>query len=64
MPKLHSLPYMQKFMCIADKCEDTCCQHWHVRVDRLHYQRMFDWAQKDSTQKVIFSKSVLLNDSD
>jgi len=63
MPKLLSLPYMQQFRCIADKCEDTCCQHWHVRIDRLHYQRMLDWSEKDNTQKVLFSKSVLLNES-
>lgn len=64
MPKLLSLPYMHEFKCIADKCEDTCCQHWHVRVDKLHYQRMADWAESDSAQKVLFSKSVLVNESD
>lgn len=64
MPNLLSLPYMQKFKCIADKCEDTCCQDWHVRVDRLHYQRMSDWSKTDPVQKVIFSKSVLLNEPD
>jgi len=64
MPKLLALPYMQNFKCIADKCEDTCCQHWQVRVDRVHYKRMSDWAEKNPAQKVLFSKSVLLNNSE
>lgn len=63
MPKLLSLPYMRQFRCISDKCEDTCCQDWHVRIDRPHYERMSEWAEKNASQKVLFSKSVLVNES-
>jgi len=63
MPELFSLPYMQEFKCIADKCEDTCCQDWHVRIDKVHYQRMETWAEKDKQRKVLFDKSVALNNS-
>ncbi len=64
MFELLSLPYMQQFKCIADKCEDTCCQHWHVRIDKIHYQRMLEWAEDNPEQKKLFSKAVLLNESD
>lgn len=65
MSELFSLPYMQNFKCIADKCEDTCCQHWHVRIDRLHYERMAEWSAGESEEeKKLFSESVLLNESE
>src|SRR4051812_36240378 len=25
--------YMTRFVCIADKCEDTCCGNWRVLID-------------------------------
>jgi len=64
MSELFSLPYMQQFRCIADKCEDTCCQHWHVRIDKIHYQRMLEWADKNPDEKSLFSKTVCLNESE
>ncbi|VAW92218.1 hypothetical protein MNBD_GAMMA23-257 [hydrothermal vent metagenome] len=63
MSELLSLPYMQQFKCIADKCEDTCCQHWQVRIDKLHYQRMLEWVDENPSQKKLFSEAVLLNES-
>ncbi len=63
MSELLSLPYMQQFKCIADKCEDTCCQHWHVRIDKVHYKRMQEWVDDNPIQKQLFSESVLLNKS-
>lgn len=63
MSELLSLPYMQQFKCIADKCEDTCCQHWQVRIDKAHYQHMLDWVAENPSEKTIFSKAVLLNKS-
>ncbi len=64
MSELYSLPYMQSFKCIADKCEDTCCQDWHVRIDKIHYERMAEWAEVSPKEKKIFSTSVILNDSE
>jgi len=61
MAEFLSLPYMQKFKCIADKCEDTCCKDWHVRIDKVHYQRMLKWVESNPLQMDIFSKSVSLN---
>jgi len=63
MSELLSLPYMQEFKCIADKCEDTCCQHWHVRIDKAHYQRMFEWVEENPSQKKLFSEAVLIDES-
>ncbi|MBN4080245.1 flagellin lysine-N-methylase [Beggiatoa alba] len=64
MSRLVALPYMQQFKCIADQCEDTCCQNWHVRLDKIHYQRMADWSENEPGEKVFFSEKVILNDSE
>lgn len=63
MSGLFCLPYMKDFKCIADKCEDTCCQDWHVRIDKLHYNRMLEWVDENPKEKKLFSKSVLSNES-
>lgn len=31
---------MQRFSCLADRCEDTCCRDWEVNVDRPSLDRM------------------------
>ncbi len=64
MSDIFSLPYMQQFHCLADKCEDTCCQHWHVRIDRLHYQRMLDWVADNPDEEPLFKRTVCLNESE
>lgn len=30
--------YYEKFACIADKCEDTCCAGWEIDIDDESYQ--------------------------
>ena len=29
--------YYEKFKCIADKCEDTCCAGWEIDIDNDSY---------------------------
>ena len=31
---------MQAFQCLGGECEDTCCQHWDIRFDKLHYEKL------------------------
>jgi lysine-N-methylase len=31
--------YAESFRCIGPACEDTCCQGWHVFVDRATYEK-------------------------
>lgn len=31
---------MERFTCLADKCEDTCCRDWAVAIDRPSLDRM------------------------
>ena len=31
--------YMEKFACIGDKCEDTCCAGWGINVDKSTYKK-------------------------
>jgi lysine-N-methylase len=32
--------FVSRFVCLADRCEDTCCQGWRVAVDEEHYRAM------------------------
>jgi len=36
--------YYPKFVCSADKCKDTCCQHWEIDIDdkTLEYFKSVD----------------------
>jgi lysine-N-methylase len=29
-----------RFSCLADRCEDTCCQLWKIPIDEAHYHAM------------------------
>jgi lysine-N-methylase len=31
---------MERFTCLADRCEDTCCRDWAVAIDRSSLDRM------------------------
>lgn len=31
---------MERFQCLADRCEDTCCRDWAVSLDRESVQRL------------------------
>lgn len=30
---------VSEFICLADKCEDTCCKHWSMQVDPVTLER-------------------------
>ena len=36
--------YYDEFICIADKCDFTCCQEWKIAVDDVTYE---NWQQTD-----------------
>lgn len=31
--------FLSQFVCIADKCEDTCCRGWNMQLDAPTYQK-------------------------
>ncbi|WP_346896348.1 flagellin lysine-N-methylase [Clostridium sp. UBA7503] len=35
--KIRVPKYLNKFKCIADKCEDTCCAGWEIVIDKETY---------------------------
>ncbi len=35
--KIRVPKYLNKFKCIADKCEDTCCAGWEIVIDEETY---------------------------
>ena len=40
MSEIVALRYMTRFACKGGECEDTCCQHWNVSVDEVHYRAL------------------------
>lgn len=38
MMKFRSPDYYEKFQCIADRCEDTCCAGWEIDIDDESYE--------------------------
>lgn len=56
-----SLRYMTRFSCLADRCEDACCEHWTVEVDEPSYTRMQQaWTAEDGGGRA-FDELVILN---
>ena len=37
--KIRTPDYFNKFKCIADKCEDTCCAGWGIVIDDESYKK-------------------------
>ena len=35
-----TLAAMEKFVCVAERCEDTCCRDWAVSIDRPSLDRL------------------------
>lgn len=33
MPLLQRTQFLEKFQCLGDKCEDTCCKGWGMQID-------------------------------
>lgn len=53
--------YMQEFRCLGGDCEDTCCQHWDIRFDKSHYEKLRDAVQADPQQQQLFETFIVLN---
>jgi lysine-N-methylase len=52
---------MTRFSCLADRCEDACCEHWTVEVDEPSYGRMKQaWTPEDGNGRP-FEELVVLN---
>ncbi len=32
--------YLNRFSCIGPDCEDHCCQHWKIQVDKTHFKNI------------------------
>ena len=50
---------MAKFRCLGSECEDTCCKHWTVKVDKSHYVAIEQLSQKHPELAKIVSQSVV-----
>lgn len=63
--KILTYKYMKDFKCTAADCVDSCCTYWHVNYDKKHYLLLRDVMHSDSTERVLFDKSIsLTNQSD
>lgn len=54
--------YFADFQCLGDRCEDTCCQQWEVRLDRRHYHRLQERMQSRPASRVLFEHHIRLNE--
>ena len=55
---------MQAFQCLGGECEDTCCQHWDIRFDKLHYEKLREAVQGEPKQQTLFDRYIVLNDGE
>ena len=55
---------MQAFQCLGGDCEDTCCQHWDIRYDRVHYEKLREVAQVVPEQQKLVEQYIVENDSE
>ena len=53
------------FICIADKCEDTCCKHWSMQVDLKTFElykksapELVEAVESDNTGGYIMKKDT------
>lgn len=56
--------YMQAFQCLGGECEDTCCQHWDIRFDRAHYEKLREAVKLDPQQQNLFERYIVLVDAE
>ena len=56
--------YMQTFQCLGGECEDTCCQHWDIRFDKLHYEKLYEAVRAVPEQQKLFEQYIVRNDSE
>lgn len=55
---------MQAFQCLGGECEDTCCQHWDIRFDKIHYEKLREAVQDHPDQKRLFEQYLVVNDNE
>jgi lysine-N-methylase len=55
---------MQAFRCLGGECEDTCCQHWDIRFDKLHYEKLQEAVSAVPAQHALFEKYIVLTDAE
>lgn len=58
----HTPSYFHDFSCLGDKCEDTCCRNWEVKLDRNHYDLLKIEMSKDNHENSMFEQYIHLND--
>lgn len=56
---------VSEFVCLADKCEDTCCKHWSMQVDPVTLERykkeapeLLDAVEGDEASGFIMRKDM------
>ena len=54
--------YFRDFQCLADKCEDTCCQHWEIKLDKKHYLLLKQKMMADAENAKLFERYIQINE--
>lgn len=53
-----SLRAVQRFRCIGDRCENTCCQTWNVSLTKQDYVGWRNKARKQPQELALFERHV------
>lgn len=64
MPINYKTPdYFLDFKCLGDKCSDTCCKKWEIKLDKTHYSLIKDKMSQDESDIGIFNQYIHVNDN-
>ncbi len=55
---LVTLPYMQRFRCIAERCEDSCCIGWEIWVDEAKYRQLESLLGCNDEDRALFREGL------
>ena len=54
--------FADRFACIGALCEDSCCHHWRIDVDKDHHQLLQAAMSETEAERQEFASAVRLND--
>ncbi len=60
---IKSPEYMRSFQCLGGSCEDTCCQHWDIHLDKYHYDLLRERVEKHPREAKLVKQHIKLQDA-
>ncbi len=51
------------FSCLGDKCEDTCCRDWEVKLDKIHFDLLNTAMSENKNERSMFEQYIHFNEN-